>query len=119
MRTGELPPGVWLTLDGIMRFCARQGMEIVWVEMPLHRTDEFVTGVTGDARRQLAAQAAERIRRHGGRFIQAGFVDVQADAFWSQRNHMNSIGADRFSGRLGIEIGHALRAGALPDVAAR
>ncbi len=111
------------TLDGIMRFCAKRGMEIVWVEMPLHRTDEFVTGVAGDARRQLAAQAAERIRRHGGRFIHAGFVDVQADAYWSQRNHMNSIGAERFSGNLGKVIGQALRpearAGLGPGASAR
>jgi len=100
-------------LDGIMRFCARQGIEIVWVEMPLHRTDDFVTGVVGRTRRQLAAQAVERIRRHGGSVIRSGFVDVQADAFWSQRNHMNSIGADRFSSRLGEEIGQALRPGAM------
>lgn len=99
-------------LDDILRFCARQGMEIVWVEMPLHRTDEFVSGVARQVRSQLAAQATERIRRHGGRFIHAGFVDVQADAYWSQRNHMNSIGAERFSGSLGKEIGQALRTGA-------
>jgi hypothetical protein len=109
-------------LDEIMRFCARQGIEIVWVEMPLHRTDDFVTGVAGHMRRQLAAQAAERIRRHGGLFIPSGFVDVQADAFWSQRNHMNSIGAERFSSSLGKEIGQALcpgtMAGPRPDAAA-
>lgn len=106
-------------LDEIMRFCARQGMEIIWVEMPMHRADEFVTGVTVHVRRQLATQAAERIRRYGGRFIRAGFVDVQADAFWSQRNHMNSIGAERFSDSLGKEIGQALRPVTMPDVAAR
>jgi hypothetical protein len=117
----QASPRLLAALDGIMHFCARQGIEIVWVEMPLHRTDDFVSGVAGQLRRQLAARAAERIRRHGGLFIRSGFVDVQADAFWSQRNHLNSIGADRFSSSLGKEIGQAFSPGAMagtrPDAA--
>ncbi|MBN2346880.1 MAG: hypothetical protein JXO51_10875 [Candidatus Aminicenantes bacterium] len=106
------------TLDKIIGFCARRRIGLVWVEMPLASPLDGGTDGERAARRRLLDSAAEHIRRRGSFFLSAEGVDVGADAFWCQRTHMNSAGAERFSSWLGREIGRAVRQGLVRDPAA-
>jgi hypothetical protein len=104
---------------GLKRVVAlqRQGTSVLIVEMPTHPTYLYFFDHGKQDYQKFVDQVSDTARSEGAVFWSAdSALSIPYDG-WYDRNHLNSLGASKFSEWLGQRVGEAVQRGVINDPA--
>ena len=97
----------------------RRSVDMAVVEMPTHTVFKSFYGGGVKDHEETMKVIRTLTESRGLPFIPADDPGLYADELWLQSNHMNALGAERFSIWLGNKIGESVQKGFMKDPVTR